>query len=168
MSNIEYLVVGLLSIVLLGVMIYATVKGNKERFKPLARELGGSANGSGVIGTHNGIEYIIYFSEGHSGGSAGGATRVGYPSSLRIVVEKKSEVRFLISTSKESTVPFAGKEKEKLMSAVSHLFSVGFREIECDGKTLDIKLYPLILDDSFDSYYFKNILPTIFDIVELI
>lgn len=168
MSNFEYIVVGLLSLVLLGVMFYATIKGNKERFVPLARELGGSANGSGVIVMYNEIQYIIHFAEGHSGGSAGGATRVGYPSSLRIVVEKTSDVRFLISSSKNTAVPFVGKEKEILMSAVTHLFSAGFREIECDGKTLDIKLYPLILDDSFDSYYFKNILPSISDIVELI
>jgi hypothetical protein len=149
-------------------MFYATIKGNRERFIPLARELGGCANGSGVIGTYNGIQYIIHFAEGHSGGSAGGATRVGYPSSLRIVVEKTSDVRFLLSASKNTTVPFAGKEKEKLMSAANHLFSVGFKEIECDGQTLDIKLYPLILNDSFDSCYFKNILPSISDIVELI
>ena len=168
MSDFEYIVVGLLSLVLVGVMFYATIKGDKERFIPLAEELGGSAFGSGVIVTYNKIRYIIYFAEGDSGGSAGGATRVGYPSSLRVVVEKKSDIKFQIFSSGNNEVPFSGKEKDKLMGAVNHLFSAGFMEIECDGKTLDIKLYPLILNDSFDSCYFKNILPSIADIVELI
>jgi hypothetical protein len=114
------------------------------------------------------VKYVIYVEEGQVGGSAEGPASVGYPSSLRIVVEKPGGNKFrMLSTDPDSALEPAN-DRAQLRPAAQKLFRAGFREIEYDGITLDVKLYPFSFNDPFNANFLTGALSSVENIVEAI
>lgn len=159
---------GLLILAGLLYLIYYSWQRKKKTLNALARSLNARLLDSGVIGKYGNFEYIIYFQEGHPGGAASGPTSVGYPSLMRIVVEKQGIDKFRIQSKGAAELPASSTKSPIIEAAARKLFKSGFNEVEYDGTTLDIKLSPVTLDGSINARYFEKILPTVAEIVEVL
>lgn len=144
----------------LGYLVYSSWKKKNLNISSFAQELDAKPIDSGVIGKHDSFEYILHIEDGRSGGAASGPTNSGYPSALRIIVEKSGINKFCLRSND------ALETKNQLETAAQTLFDLGFKEIDYDGSTLDIKLYPYTLGSSINAKYIKRALPVIAEIVE--
>ncbi|VFN07699.1 MAG: hypothetical protein BECKG1743D_GA0114223_113132 [Candidatus Kentron sp. G] len=147
-------------------LLYRSWRYRTNALTALSRALGGRVSGQAIIGSHGGFDYIIHFAAGYSGGGASGPARAGYPSSMRIIVEKKADITFRIYADDRVKNQGDVANLANLMPAAGALFAIGFKEIAYDGATLDIKLYPASLDGRFDKEYFQRVFPSVETIVD--
>ena len=159
-EDIGSLVFTLVCLAGLSYLFYSSWKKKNLKLNSFAQGLNAKPIDSGVIGKYGSFEYILHIEEGHPGGAASGPTRAGYPTALRIIVEKSGINKFCLRSNDKL------ETKDKLETAAQTLFDYGFKEIDYDGITLDIKLYPYSLNSPVSAKYIKNILPTVAQIVE--
>ena len=149
-------------------LIYSSWQRKQSVLDNLSKSLNARSIDAGVIGRYGTFEYMLYVDEGHTGGAASGPTNAGFPSSLRIIVEKKGAVKFFMTSAGKSDLQNVTPSSEKIESAAKALFDSGFKKIDFDGETLDIKLYPYMIDGPVDANFIQNILPSVEVIVESI